>query len=56
MELGCYMQVLPALGAEQVVEHCGGLRCVLRAIGVDVSAASPRDDRCVIAITPGQWD
>ena len=48
------MQVLPAIGAEQVVEHCGGLRSVLRAIGVDVSTVISRDGRCVIAINPGQ--
>ena len=39
----CAEQVLPALGAEQCVEFCGGLAAVLAAVGVDMSRAPDED-------------
>ena len=43
-----WRQVLPALGAEQVVEFCGGVAAVLRAVASDVHRAAlqplPQED------------
>jgi hypothetical protein len=39
--VGVSMQVMAALGAEQVIQHCGGLRCLLGAVGVNLSMALP---------------
>lgn len=38
--------MMPAQGAEQVTEHCGGLRAVLHSIGVNLSLASDRYYTC----------
>ncbi len=40
------LQVMAALGAEQVIQHCGGMRSLLGAIGVDLSKASSDAERC----------
>ena len=34
------MQVIPAQGADQIIEFCGGLWAVLASAGVDMSMAA----------------
>ena len=39
LEFHCVAQVVPALGAEEIVAFCGGVHALLAALGVDLRDA-----------------